>query len=79
MGLIDNIWQILRGKQGTYNPFFIKSIDGYSISTNIDTSTVNGQLLAYLSNPFVNSIIDKKTELFMNAKMFINDSTGKVS
>lgn len=79
MGLIDNIWQILRGKQGTYNPFFIKSIDGYSISTNIDTSTVNGQLLAYLSNPFVNSIIDKKTELFMNAKMFINDSTGNES
>ena len=79
MGFISNIWDTLRGNNQQGTPFFLKSILGYGISTNINTSEINGQLLAYLSNPFVNSIIDKKTEMFINGKMFINDINGNES
>ena len=70
MGVFNRVWNILSPDKVIRN-YFLRSIDGYSITDNIDTSTTQGQYLSYIANPFVSTIIDEKTNAFVNAKVFI--------
>jgi len=70
MGFLNGVWNILSPNKVIRN-FFLRSIDGYSITDNIDTSTTQGQYLSYIANPFISTIIDEKTNAFVNGKVFV--------